>query len=75
MTDEQYESLRRMILDMKVEIAELKLIIKRQEETAAHRHNLLYEWCAPDDYKDAVDALSTAQHADIPDDLKKFFFD
>lgn len=56
MTDEHYESLRRCILDLKVEVAELKLMLKKQNEIADHRFSLLYEWCAPADYKQAVES-------------------
>lgn len=55
MTDDQYESLRRHILDLKTEVQELKLMIKRQNEIAEHRFSLLYEWCAPAEYKSDVE--------------------
>lgn len=55
MTDEQYESLRRHILDLKVEVAELKLMLKKQNETATERFMLVYDWCAPTDYKQSVE--------------------
>lgn len=55
MTDEQYESLRRHILDLKVENAELKLMLKKQAALADHRFALLYAWCAPDDYKEDIE--------------------
>lgn len=51
MTDEQYESLRKHILDLSVKVEELKLMLKQQNETADYRFSLLYEWCAPADYK------------------------
>lgn len=69
MTDEHYESLRRHILDLKVEISELKLMIKKQNEIADYRFSLLYEWCAPSAYKAMTESTSTG----IPADLKKFF--
>lgn len=56
MTDEQYRSLRQLILDMKVEIESLKLHLRKQDEIATFRHTLVYEWCAPADYKRSVEA-------------------
>lgn len=56
MTNEQYESLRRYILDLKVEVQELKLMLKKQNEVADHRHNLMYAWCAPADYQQALES-------------------
>ena len=55
MTDDQYESLRRHILDLKTEVQELKLMIKRQNEIAEHRFALLYQWCAPEEYKQDIE--------------------
>lgn len=64
MTDEQYESLRRHILNLGVEVAELKLlvkqVIKRQVESPSFDAS---------DFMDEIKAIS------IPDDLKKFFPD
>lgn len=55
MTDDQYESLRRHILDLKTEVQELKLMIKKQNELADHRFALLYQWCAPEEYKQDIE--------------------
>lgn len=75
MTDDQYESLRRHILNLSVEVQEMKLELKRQNEMADHRFSLLYEWCAPADYKAALEAEALPTQIDIPPDLKKFFPD
>lgn len=56
MTDEQFSELRRYILDLKVEIEVLKLALKKQNETSDHRFALLYEWCAPAAYKQALES-------------------
>lgn len=55
MTDDQHESLRRHILDLKAEVQELKLMLKKQNEIANERFALLYEWCAPAEYKADVE--------------------
>lgn len=60
MTDEHYESLRRHIFDLKAEVQELKLMIKKQNETATQRFMLLYEWCAPAEYKQDVETEVSA---------------
>lgn len=71
MTDEQYESLRRHILDLKVEVQELKLTLKRQNEIADHRFSLLYEWCAPDDYRQAVESEVSVPGESLDDFLNR----
>jgi hypothetical protein len=64
MTDEQYESLRQHILDVKVEVEAMKLqlrqILKNQEQAAVRD-------VPPADYLNAVEAI------DIPDDLRRAF--
>lgn len=75
MTDEQYESLRQLLLNLAVRVEELELHLKRQDEIATHRQNLLYEWCAPLEYKNAVESMEIATSIDVPDDLRKFFPD
>lgn len=65
MTDEHYESLRRYILDLKVEVAELKLMLKRQNAIADHRHKLLYEWCAPASCKEALESELSLPGEDV----------
>ena len=69
MTDDQYESLRTLILDLAVRIEALELHLARQDAAADLRHALVYEWCAPASYKAMAEAVSI----DIPDDLRKFF--
>lgn len=64
MTNEQYESIRRLVLDLKFEVAELRLLI-RQVITAQ----------AQDRGADATAYLETIAQIDIPDELKKFFPD
>ncbi len=59
MTDDQYESLRRHILDVKVEVEALKLLVKQIIETQRRNGS------APSDY------LDTLSEIDIPDDIKK----
>lgn len=74
MTDEQYESLRRHILDLKVEVAELKLMLKQQNQIADHRHTLMYAWCAPEEYKQDLEtelSLPGEQLDDFLSRLKK----
>ena len=71
MTDEQFRELRQLLLDLTVRVSELELHLKRQDDIATHRQNLIYEWCAPPRYKAVVDMAQI----DIPDDLKKFFPD
>lgn len=69
MTDEQYQELRQLLLNLAVRVEELELHLKRQDEIASHRQNLLFEWCAPLKLKNAM--LTT--EIEIPDDLRKFF--
>lgn len=72
MTDEQYESLRKHILDLSVKVEEIKLMLKQQNETADRRFSLLYEWCAPAGYKANEDGPEIAP-VDVPDDIRKLF--
>lgn len=71
MTDEQFRDLRQLLLDLAVRVEALELHLKRQDDIATHRHSLIYEWCAPADYRAAAEMVEI----DIPDDLKKFFSD
>jgi hypothetical protein len=71
MTDEQFRELRNYILDLKVEIAELKLALKKQNEMADHRFSLLYDWCAPSGYKMAVDSVHSEPDQSLEDFLAK----
>ncbi|MBN9074307.1 MAG: hypothetical protein J0H34_22445 [Rhizobiales bacterium] len=71
MTDEQFRELRQLLLDLQVRVSELEMHLKRQDEIASHRQSLIFEWCAPLKYKNAM--LTT--EIDIPDDLRKFFPD
>ena len=71
MTDEQFRELRQLLLDLAVRVEALELHLKRQDDIATHRQNLLYEWCAPAAYKAFVDTAEI----DIPDDLKQLFPD
>ena len=64
MTDEQYESLRRHILDLGVEIAELKMLVRQALKAHAEGREA-----------EAAAYLSAISETDIPDDLKKFFPD
>ncbi|MFC3725775.1 hypothetical protein [Neoaquamicrobium sediminum] len=64
MTNEQYESIRRLILDLKFEVAELRLLIR--QVIAAQ---------VQDRGADATAYLETIAQIDIADDLKKFFPD
>lgn len=62
MTDEQYESLRQHILDVKVEVEALKLVVRqilKNQEQAAVRD------VPTADYLNAVEAI------DMPEDLRK----
>lgn len=64
MTDEQYESLRSHILDVKVEVEAIKLqlrqILKKQEQAGTRD-------TPPADYLDTVEAI------ELPDDLRSLF--
>ena len=71
MTDEQFKQLRSLITMISDRVDQIEMHLRRQDETAAHRHSLLYEWCAPAEYKAAVDAIGDVQAAEIPDDIKK----
>ena len=64
MTNEQYESIRRLVLDLKFEISELRLLIR--QVVAAQ---------AQDRGADVSAYLETIAQIDVPDDLKKFFPD
>ena len=64
MTREQYESIRRLILDLKFEVAELRLLIR--QVIAAQ---------AEDRGADVAAYLETIAQIDVPDDVKKFFPD
>lgn len=64
MTNEQYETIRRLVLDLKFEVAELRLLIR--QVIAAN---------AEDRGADAMAYLETIAQIDVPDDLKKFFPD
>lgn len=43
MTDEQFKSLRTLILDLRLEVSTLKLMLKSRYDLDDHRFNLLYE--------------------------------
>lgn len=60
MTDEQYESLRRHILDLGIEVAELKLLVKQVIKARADGRE-----ADTDAYLGAISEI------DIPDDIKK----
>lgn len=60
-----------MLLEMNLRISHLELHLKRQDDIATHRQNLIYQWCAPAAYKSFVETAEI----DIPDDLKQFFPD
>ena len=62
------------VRDLAIRVEELHLRMKRMEETQTHRHALLYEWCAPVDYKAMLDR-PPPEEIDVPDDLKRFFPD
>lgn len=64
MTDEHYESLRRHILDLRVEIEALKLLVKQLLKARSEPRSL-----------DGVDYLDTIEQIEVPDDLKRFFPD
>lgn len=64
MTTEQYESIRRLILDLKFEVSELRLLIR--QVIAAQ---------AEDRGADATAYLESIAQIHIPDDLRKFFPD
>lgn len=64
MTDEHYESLRRHILDLRVEIEALKLLVKQLLKARSEPRSL-----------DGVDYLDTIEQIKVPDDLKRFFPD
>lgn len=55
MTDEQFKQLRTLITMISDRVDQIEMHLRRQDETAKHRHSLVYEWCAPADYKQAVD--------------------
>ena len=60
MTDEQYESLRRHILDLGVEIVELKMLVKQALKARAEGRE-----------SDADAYLAAISEIDMPDDIKK----
>lgn len=64
MTDEHYESLRRHILDLRVEIEALKLLVKQLLKARSEPRSL-----------DGVDYLDAIEQIEVPDDLKRFFPD
>lgn len=59
MNDDQYRELKRMIAELGMRVEEMRLDAKRREKLADHRFSLLYEWCAPADYKTAVSATTS----------------
>ncbi len=61
MTDDHYESLRRHILDLRVEIEELKLLIKQMIKAQRQGQAV----------PEAAAYLDTIAEIDIPDDIKK----
>jgi hypothetical protein len=77
MTDEQFKALERLlrrmrsdVLELTCRVGELELHLRRQDEIASHRAQLVYEWCAPRAYKDAVQSISGIAETEMPDDLK-----
>jgi hypothetical protein len=68
MTEEQFKQLRSMITMISDRVDQIEMHLRRQDEIANHRFNLVYQWCAPAQYKAIVDATSI----DIPEDLKSF---
>lgn len=73
MDDAQFRKLTGMIRDLSIQVSELKLQIKRMEDIQTHRHALLYDWCAPANYKAMID--EPPRPIDVPADLKRFFPD
>lgn len=72
MTDEQFRELKQMILALSARVMELEGHLKRQDEIADHRQDLIYQWCAPDSYKIKVERITDTLEVGIPEDLKKF---
>lgn len=73
MDDTQFRKMEQLIRGLAIQVAELKLQLKRMEDLQAHRHALLYDWCAPASYKAMLDNPSVP--VGVPADLKKFFPD
>lgn len=55
MTDEQFKQLRTLITMISDRVDQIEMHLRRQDQIATHRHNLVYAWCAPADYKQAVE--------------------
>lgn len=55
MTDEQFNQLRSLIMMISDRVDQLEMHLRRQDEAAEHRFSLVYDWCAPGDYKQAVE--------------------
>jgi hypothetical protein len=66
--------LKTLILDLMLEVKELRMQVRRMEEANEHRHAMIYEWCAPQGLKDAMarDWTETPPPVDIDDLLKQF---
>jgi len=71
MTNEQYESLRSHILELKAEMEALKLKVDKQSETATERFMLLYEWCAPAEYKQSISTTVSDPSEPLADFLNR----
>lgn len=65
MTNEQYESLRHHILDLKFEVSELRMLIKQVIEEQKRMQRRVDP--------EAESYLDSIAEIEIPDDLKKFF--
>jgi len=56
MTDEQFKQLRSLIMMISDRVDQIEMHLRRQDEIASHRQNLIYEWCAPADYKQVAES-------------------
>lgn len=73
MTEDEYRSLRHLILEQNVrfEAVRLELMgkLREIEELSRERHRILVEYMAGDDLMDAIES-GEVQNMDIPDDIK-----
>ncbi|MEF2552048.1 hypothetical protein VQ042_11855 [Aurantimonas sp. A2-1-M11] len=70
--------LKTLILDLMLEVKELRMQLRRMEENADRRHEMVVDWCAPQHVKDAIEAVGdvgfeeTEPPTDVTDDLSKW---
>ncbi|MEF2554326.1 hypothetical protein VQ042_23920 [Aurantimonas sp. A2-1-M11] len=65
MTTNSDRPLKTLILDLMLEVKELRMQLRQMEENADRRHEMVVDWCAPQCVKDAIEAVGDADFEEI----------